>query len=285
MDYHQPVLLQETLEIFNIQKDDIILDCTLGHGGHTQAFLEKGALVYGVDQDPSNLEIVAQRIKSSSFFPVHDNFSNLLEIVKKINRPLKGVLFDLGLNSFQQKANNRGFSFNDPLSLDMRLDPKSTELTAEYIINTYDFVALSTLLSKTVQEKLSKPIAMHIIKNRQRQPIKTGQLLASIIKDVYQKYHVKSSLHPATKTFLALRIEVNHELENISKTLVNTLSLNSGTKVIWISFHSGEDRLIKNFIRQYRLTSLTPKPITPSPQELIDNPLSRSSILRSYKIN
>jgi len=285
MDFHKPVLLNETLALLDIKSDDVIIDCTLGHGGHTQAFLAKNAIVYGIDQDPTNLEIVSKRFNSKNFFPIHDNFNNLSKIVEYINRPISGVFFDLGLNSFQQKAIDRGFSFNDPHSLDMRLDPTSSDLTAEYIINTYDFEQLNRLLSKTVQEKLSKPIAIAIIKNRQSHPIKNGQRLASIIDEVYHLHHVRSQIHPATKTFLALRIEVNNELENIKTALQATTSLNSNCKVLWISFHSGEDRLIKNFIRNNNLTTLTNKPIAPSPEEIKANPLSRSSLLRSYRIN
>lgn len=285
MDFHKPVLLNETLTLLDIKPGDIIIDCTLGHGGHTQAFLDKEAVVYGIDQDPTNLEIVSKRFNSKNFYPIHDNFNNLSKIATDISQPIAGVFFDLGLNSFQQKATNRGFSFNDSQSLDMRLDPTVTDLTAEYIINTYDFEQLNTLLSKTVQEKLSKPIAIAIIKNRQSHPIKSGQRLASIIEDVYHQYHLHSKIHPATKTFLALRIEVNNEFENIKTALQATTGLNPGCKVLWISFHSGEDRIIKNFIRTNNLVTLTNKPVAPSLEEIKNNPLSRSSLLRSYRIN
>lgn len=285
MEFHQPVLLTETLNILDLKKGDVVLDCTLGHGGHTQAFLEKGAIVYGVDQDPTNLEVVSSRISSSNFHPIHGNFSNLDSIVKDLPTKPVSVFFDLGLNSFQQKSTGRGFSFNDSESLDMRLDPNSSEITAEFIVNTYDFLKLNSLLSKTVQEKLSKPIAIAIIKSRQHNPIKSGTRLASIIEEVYQQHHLKTTTNPATKTFLALRILVNQEFENIKQTLDQTLKLPTGTKVIWISFHSGEDRLIKNFIRINHLETLTKKPITPTFEETKKNPLSRSSVLRSYKIN
>lgn len=286
MDYHRPVLLDEVLSYLNPGPSKTFIDCTLGHGGHTQAILKKGSTVYGIDMDPTNLEIVSKRFNSDNFHPINDNFSNLKQIIDQnlSGQSIDGILFDLGLNSLQQTTHHRGFSFNDPSSLDMRLDPQNQDVTAEFIINTWDHNQLVSLFSKVVQEKLSKPIAIEIVKNRQKQPIKSGVVLADIIRNTYKKYHQKSSLDPATKVFLALRIAVNHEFENLTSALEATLTLNKGCTVVVISFHSGEDRLVKNFIRSHSVENLTKKPITPSLLEIKSNPLSRSSILRSYRI-
>lgn len=288
MIFHQPVLLAETLAIFNVKPGQIFIDATLGHGGHTIEILKLGGVVYGLDADPKYLQIVTDRIKSlnlnANFHPLNQNFTNILDIKKTISQPVSGILFDLGLNRDQQTTSGRGFSFNDQASLDMRLNPGDDSVTAEEIINTYDFDQLVTMFSKYAQEKLSKPIAVKIIQERQQKPIRQATRLADIIKNVYQSHHLRTTHHPATQVFLALRIVVNQEFANIIQALESTLDFNSNCKVIVITFHSGEDRLVKQFIRQHDVINLTPKLIRPDFKEVKQNPLSRSSVLRSYKI-
>ena len=288
MEFHSPVLVNEVLRVLNVRPGLAYVDATVGNGGHTLEILKKGGTVYGLDQDPENLAIATNRITSLgfsvNFHPINANFNRLDTLINhQIPLPVNGILFDLGLSSGQLKTPGRGFSFNDPESLDMRLDPKSQELTAEEIINTYSFEELYDIFTKYAQETLSRPLIIRIISERQHQPIKSGQRLGNIIRQYYSQRHSKSVSDPATKIFMALRIAVNHEFENLKIALDTTLKLNSGCIVAVISFHSGEDRIVKQFIRHH-FTGTTSKAVLPSRDEISQNPLSRSSVLRSYKI-
>lgn len=295
MEFHQPVLADSVIQNLNIIPGSNYIDATVGNGGHSIKILEMGGIVYGLDQDPTNLKIATDRIYSqgykNTFFPINTNFINLEKLIgDTIPSNIKGVVFDLGLSVGQQKSIGRGFSFNDFESLDMRLDPNSQNLTAEEVINTYSFQQLYDIFTKLAQEKFSKPLILRIISNRQQKPIKDSQRLADIIRDYYQKKHIKTNIDPSTKILMALRIFVNNELINLKYTLNSTITvLPPDCHVVIISFHSGEDRLVKQFIRQYsilnKITPLTTKPIIASTREIINNPLSRSAILRSYKIN
>lgn len=287
MNYHQPVLAPEIIKYFNPQAGQIFVDATLGNGGHTLEFLKKGVTVYGLDADPQNLKIATERIKdlnlSQNFHPLKGNFSQFLTIwQKKIKVPLDGILADLGLSLNQQSGQKRGFSFNDSFSLDMRLNPKTQKLNAEEIINTWDEKELYQLFTKYTQEKLAKPLVFEIIKSRQIKPIKSATQLSQIIADYYQKKHYSTYHNPATKIFLALRIAVNHEFENLNKLLAATQKITkNGGKIAIISFHSGEDRLVKRFIQQ---NSYPSQKILPTYSEIKKNPLSRSAILRFYNL-
>jgi 16S rRNA (cytosine1402-N4)-methyltransferase len=280
MNYHLPVLLPELIKSLDPQNGQIFLDATLGHAGHTTEILKTGAIVYGLDLDPKNQKIAIDRIKDSNlsvnFHPLKGNFSQIYSIWKKqINLPLDGLFADLGLSSNQQSGENRGFSFSDSKSLDMRLNPRTQKLTAEEIINTWDKQQLYEIFTKYAQEKLAKPLIYEIIQARQLHPIKNGLELGHIVENYYQKKHYSFQHHPATKIFLALRITVNHEFDNDSLKITKE----SG-KIAIISFHSGEDRIIKQFISQHHLKS---QKILPTHQEIKKNPLSRSAILRIYQ--
>ena len=293
MEFHTPVMLTETIDLIDVQKNKIYIDGTLGHGGHTLEILKRGGIVYGVDQDPKNLEIATNRIKKSGFekqfFPIHNNFNQLENIVNKnIKQKIDGLIVDLGLSQNQQTDQDRGFSFNDENSLDMRLDLKNQELTAEEIINTYDYDQLFEIFSKYAQEVYSKPITLKIIRERQKKPIKTATRLANIIRDFYKERHIKSKIDPSTKIFLSLRIVVNDEFDNLKNFLVQSLrTVAKNGNVCIISFHSGEDRIVKQFIKGYsdqKVITENKKPTKASFQEIKKNPLSRSATLRSYKI-
>ena len=290
MNFHTPVLLQESIDNLSIKPNNVYIDATLGHGGHTIEILKLGGFVYGFDQDPLNLKIASGRIKelnlNSKFVPVHQNFNSLKSFVdKNIKNKVDGLIADLGLSQNQQTATNRGFSFNDPLSIDMRLDPKSQTLTAEEIINTYSFDDLYQIFTKFGQELYSKPLILHIIRQRQKSPIKTSQRLADIIRQYYQDHHIKTKIDPATKIFLSLRIAVNQENSNLQKLLEQSLDIvKPRGHVSIITFHSGEDRIVKQFLVQNSVKILAQKPVKPNQQEIKNNPLSRSSLLRSYKI-
>lgn len=290
MDFHNPVLLEETVQSLSIIPNGTYIDATLGHGGHTIEILKNGGEVYGLDQDPINLKIATDRIKklnlSEKFHPIHANFSQLENIFnQQIKTKVNGLLADLGLSQSQQTAQNRGFSFNDLSSLDMRLDPESQALTAEEIINTYHFDELYQIFTKYAQELYAKPIILRIIRQRQQKPIQSGQRLSQIINDYYQEHHIRSKTNPATKIFMSLRIAVNNEFKNLSQLLEQSLSIvkNNGNVAI-ITFHSGEDRIVKNFTQKHSKQLIAQKPVKPSNQEVLKNPLSRSSTLRAYKI-
>lgn len=288
MNYHQPVLVPEVIKYFNPKVGQIYLDVTLGNGGHSLEILKSGATVWGLEADPHNLKIATERIKdlglSQNFHPLKGNFNRLLTLWKKeINLPLDGILADLGLSLNQQTSQERGFSFNDTFSLDMRLNPNTQKLTAEKIINTWDKDELYQIFTKYTQEKLAKPLVYEIIQARQIKPIKSGIQLSQIINSYYQKKHYSTFHQPATKIFLALRIAVNHEFENLNKLLATTPKVvKSGGKVAIISFHSGEDRLVKHFIKKNNYFS---QKILPSHNEVKKNPLSRSALLRLYNLN
>lgn len=286
MEFHTPVLLQEVLKLLQPQPGQIFIDATLGHGGHALAILKTGATVYGIDQDPSNLKIAKERIQQANlaqnFHPIHTNFSQLPPI------KAQGILFDLGLSENQLKSQGRGFSFDDSLSLDMRLDPKSSNLTGEFIINTWSFDQLYQIFTKYGQELYAKPIILCLIRQRQQQPIITATRLSQIINDYYTKNKIRTKTNPATKIFLALKIAVNHELDNLKSALDLTLQIlvPSGVCCL-ITFHSTEDRLVKKFIQEKHLLGFIQKNprILPSLAEIKSNPLSRSATLRSFTIN
>lgn len=291
MKFHQSILVPQLLALLNPQPKKIYIDATLGHGGHSLAILKKGGIVYGIEADPINLKIAKNRIKSPNFYPILGNHKNLLKIISKhIHRSqnIGGVIFDLGLCQNQITSNQRGFSFHDSHSLDMRLNPQKQKVTAQQIINTASVKELFQIFSKYGQEKYSQALAEKIVSCRRQHPITTSKQLSDIISRFYQTRHLKTKLHPATKIFLSLHLAVNQELENLAKVLPQTLHLPSKTIVCFISFHSGQDRLVKKFIRQnspHQITVLTPKPIRPTPQQINQNPSSRSALLRSYKIN
>ena len=293
MEFHTPVLSIETIKLLDVQKNKIYVDSTLGHGGHTLEILKKGGIVYGIDQDPKNLKIATNRIKEAGFekhfFPIHNNFNQLENIVNQnIKQKIDGLIIDLGLSKNQQTDQNRGFSFNDRNSLDMRLDPENQELTAEEVINTYDYDELFEIFSKYAQEVYSKPLILKIIRERQKSPIKTATRLANIIRDFYKERHIKSKIDPSTKIFLSLRIVVNEEFNNLKSILLQSLrTVTQNGNICIISFHSGEDRIVKQFIREYsdqKIIIENKKSIKASFQEIKNNPLSRSATLRLYKI-
>lgn len=293
MDYHQPVLLEEVISTLEIKTDSIYVDATLGNGGHSSAILKLGGKVFGIDQDPNNLEISTQRIKeagySDRFTPVLCNFNQLEEVVKNtINQKIDGLLVDLGLSKNQQLSINRGFSFNDDQSLDMRINQNSNDPTAKDIINIGTADELYEIFSKNSQELYSHDLVSKIISERQRKPITDAKRLADIIRAFYLEKKIRTKTDPSTKIFLALKIAINQEFSNLKQILSQSLNtIKPNGVACFISFHSGEDRIIKQFIQnnlaQKKIFQVK-KPIHPNFKEIKTNPLSRSAILRSYKI-
>lgn len=280
--HHRPVMLEETIEALQVQPGGRYIDCTVGEGGHAVAILEAsapGGLLLGLDVDPEAIEIARARLKKfgKNCFLVQENFRQLGEICQRYNfHPVHGVLFDLGVSSLQLEREGRGFSFQREAPLDMRFDPREP-LTAEDIVNHLPEEELALILQKYGEERHSHRIARCIVRNR---PIKTTLQLAELVSRAVDGK--RGRIHPATRTFQALRIAVNHELENLSLALKAAVSvLGPGGRLVVISFHSLEDRLVKNFMRQERgLQVMHKKVLRPSPEEVQRNPRSRSARLR-----
>jgi len=296
---HIPVLLEETMDALNVQPGGRYIDCTVGSGGHAAAILERstpGGQLLGIDADPTAIEIAQERLAPyrGSFLLVNDNFKRLEDICKTYNFwPVHGILFDLGLSSLQLE-NGRGFSLRRDAPLDMRFDPRQN-LTATDLVNTLPEQELADLLERYGEEHRSHQIARHIVQNR---PIKTTVQLAAVLEEAVGP--VRSRLHVATKTFQALRIAVNHELENLELALKQAVNLlGFGGRLVVISFHSLEDRIAKQFLHRESQDCICPpgtpvcicdhkptlkvvakKAIRPSLAERISNPRSRSAKMR-----
>ncbi|MDY6895790.1 MAG: 16S rRNA (cytosine(1402)-N(4))-methyltransferase RsmH [Thermotogota bacterium] len=285
-DFHKSVMVEEVLSYLITKKDGIYVDCTAGEGGHIKAILEftnSKAKVIGVDVDYEVLEIAEQRLKDLS-----DNVVLIKSSYKDIDMVLRGLgidkvdgfLMDLGVSTFQLKGENRGFSFTKDEPLDMRMDVQAKK-DAAYIVNNYSQEDLRRIIFEYGEEKrFAHSISKSIIKNR---PINTTRELVNAIRKGLPSSQVyERRRHFATKTFQALRIEVNEELKNIEETLAKFESfLKVGARVAIITFHSLEDRIVKNFFKNNdRYNFLTPKPILPSQEEVKHNPRSRSAKLR-----
>lgn len=279
---HRPVLLQETLLALQVQPGGRYIDCTIGEGGHAAAILEAsspGGLLLGLDTDPDAIKFAQNRLKTygKSFFLVNQNFSHLEEVCQRYDfYPVHGILFDLGVSSLQLEKEGRGFSFQREAPLDMRFDPHES-LTAEEIVNHFPEKELALILQKYGEERKSHLLARHIVQNR---PIKSTLQLAELCRRTVNSR--KGRIHPATRTFQALRLAVNRELEALSLALPQAVRLlGPGGRLVVISFHSLEDRLVKNFMRrEKRLKVLNKKVIRPTAGEVRENPRSRSAKLR-----
>lgn len=295
---HIPVLQKEVILYLNPKADENFVDATIGQGGHTSAILEKTATkgkVLGIEIDPVLYEKSKTAGGENRLIVVNDSYVNLKEIVKKHNfKPIHGILFDLGISSWHLENSGRGFTFQKEEPLDMRYNATHIrrplrmdgQITAEKIINEWSGQEIEKILREYGEEKFACRIADAIIKFRETKPIKTTfQLVALVRKAIPQKYWPKK-IHFATKTFQALRIAVNDELNNLKKTLPQTLELlEKGGRLTVISFHSGEDKIVKNFLRENfkknRLKIMTKKPLVPSKKELELNPRARSAKLRA----
>ena len=289
---HIPVLQKEVLEYFDQKPNENFIDCTIGEGGHTLAILEKNGpkgKVLGIEWDPELYKKLLRsdldRLKARLIL-VNDNFANLEEIAKSQKfRSVSGILFDLGMSSWHLEESGRGFSFQKKEPLDMRYNPQNP-LTAEKIVNYWSALEIEKILEIHGEERFSKQIAKYIISFREVKPIKTTSQLVEIIKKATPDWYHRRKIHPATKTFQALRIAVNDELNNLEKALPKALNiLKPGGRIVAISFQSLEDRIIKNFLKEKAkeniLKILTKKPIKPSLEEIKINPRSRSAKLRA----
>ena len=282
---HTPVLLEEVIEWLRIQPEATYVDATTGTGGHAIEIarrLTTGRLV-GLDRDPQALEIARERLKpyQEKVDLVHAEFSKIGEVAAEMKLPpLGGVIADLGISSLELDSPERGFSFRWAAPLDMRMNP-DTPLTADEIVNYWPENRLADLLYRNAEERNSRRIARSIVRAR---PIRDTEHLATTVAGD-RKVGGRQKLHPATKTFLALRTAVNREEEELGQFLSRTpATLTPGGRWIVLSYHSIEDRLVKHafqdLARQGSIRVLTKKVITPGPEEIRNNPRSRSAKMR-----
>lgn len=278
MQTHIPVLKKQVLEYLNPKLNENFVDCTINGGGHAVTILEKGGNVLGIEWDKD----IYNNLKLDKAILVNDSYVNLEKIVKENNfGPVHGILFDLGVSSYQLDESERGFTFRKDQPLDMRYSIDNN-LTAEEIVNTWSEKEIVEILEKYGEERNAKKIAKNIIKNR---PIKTTFQLIDIIGGEGRQ----GRINPATRTFQALRIAVNKELDSLEKALPQAEKLLApGGRLVVISFHSLEDRIVKNFLKKLaspeggsKLNILTKKPITGSLVEINENPRARSAKLRA----
>ena len=298
---HKSVLLNEVLNYLSLKEDSVIVDCTLGYAGHSSCILKeiKKGFLFAFDQDIEAIESSNEKLKqiSSNYEIIKSNFVNLEKELKKRNiNEVDGILFDLGVSSPQLDEEDRGFSFHKDARLDMRMD-RSNPISAYEVVNNYSYQELVNIIYKYGEEKYATSIVKGIIKSREVKPIETTLELTEIIKNnVPMKY--RKEKHPARKTFQAIRIEVNNELEVFEKALNQALSLlKINGRICVITFHSLEDKICKEIFKK---VSSVPKElenmpvipleyqpkfklianITPKEEELNLNNRSRSSRLR-----
>jgi len=304
MDYkHKSVLLDESIDGLCIKPDGIYVDATLGGGGHTQEILKRAinGKVIGIDQDDYAIERATEKLKDyNNFIPVKNNFSNIKEVLRDLNiEKIDGIIFDLGVSSFQLDIPERGFSYNYDMPLDMRMDKNQTT-TARHIVNGYEEHELSRILWEYGEESWAARIAKFIVQEREQEFIETTGQLVTIIKKAIPKQVRQEGSHPAKRTFQAIRIEVNRELEILENAIKEAVDcLNEGGRICVITFHSLEDRIIKNAFtdlfkdcicppgfpqcicdHRRKLKIITRKPIVPSEEELIENRRAHSAKLR-----
>jgi len=300
---HYSVLLSESIEGLNIKEDGIYIDATLGYGGHSSEILKKipKGHLYSFDQDKEAIEFSNNRLSKigNNFTIIHSNFVNMVEELEKLNiNKVDGILFDLGLSSPQIDEKERGFSFMSDSPLDMRMN-REDKTTAKDIINNYSYDELLNIFYSYGEEKMSKQIAKKIVSERENKEINTTKELVDIIKNAVGAKYFNNS-HPERNIFQAIRIEVNNELNTLRTILPKAINiLNTGGRISVITFHSLEDRIVKQAFKkasdvnelvkglpeipsEYKplIKLINKKPIIPSSKELEENTRSKSAKLR-----
>lgn len=297
---HKSVLFDESIKALDLNGNKIILDGTAGGGGHSKAIAEKAKQLIAVDQDPDAIEVLHERLgDKDNVIIVNNNFSDIKNILKALNiDKIDGLLLDLGVSSYQLDTADRGFSFHQDAPLDMRMSKSG--LSAKDVVNTYSEQELADIIFRYGEEKFSRRIAANIVKARLDKPIETTFELVDIIKSSMPQKAMRDS-HPARRTFQAIRIEVNAELDVLRTTLDDAFEcLNSGGRIAVITFHSLEDRIVKEKFNAWSKGCICPKefpvcvcgnkpkgkalkPVSPSDEELKINPRARSSRLRIFE--
>ncbi|PIS21646.1 16S rRNA (cytosine(1402)-N(4))-methyltransferase [candidate division WWE3 bacterium CG08_land_8_20_14_0_20_41_15] len=288
-NYHTPVLLEEAIEFLKVDSGSVVIDATLGGGGHTGRILEKGAIVLGIDQDPEAIAYVNNLfedfIKKKKLILAEGNFSDISKIANENGfGQVSGVLYDLGVSERQLTDLNRGFSINSDADLDMRMNP-NLSVMAKDLVNGLTEKELAQLFLEYGEEKMSRKIARDIVNARKSEKISTCKQLADIILKSKVRLSGLGKIHPATQCFQALRIIVNNELDNLKISLPQAASLlKAGGRLVVVSFHSLEDRIVKGYgLSEMRLKKITDKPVMAKEEELLNNPKSRSAKLRAYE--
>jgi 16S rRNA (cytosine1402-N4)-methyltransferase len=297
---HKSVLFDEAVNALNLDENKIIVDGTAGGGGHSGEIAKIAKKVISIDQDPDAIKVLNERLGNrENITIVHDNYSNIKNIISNLNiDKIDGLLLDLGVSSFQLDTAERGFSFHKDAPLDMRMSKSG--ISAYDVVNTYDEKQLADIIYRYGEEKFSRRIASNIVKARQDKPIETTFELVDIIKASMPQKAMRDS-HPARKTFQAIRIEVNAELDVLKSTLEDTFDiLAPGGRIAIITFHSLEDRIVKEQFAKWCQGCTCPKEfpvcvcgnkpkgkvfksISPSKEELEANPRARSSRLRIFE--
>ena len=303
---HKPVMLMPCIEGLEIKSDGIYVDGTLGGAGHSieiaKRLSQKGKLI-GIDRDEEALRVAQEKLKDfSNVIYVHDNHDNIKEILEKLEiEKVDGILLDLGVSSYQLDERNRGFSYLGENKLDMRMD-KTQELTAETVVNTYEEKELADIIYQYGEERFSRQIARNICKQREKEKITTTKQLVEIIENSIPKSKQKDG-HPAKRTFQAIRIEVNNEIKPLYNTVMDCIDcLNDKGRLCIITFHSLEDRAVKNAYIEAKGKCtcpsdlpycvcgakslgkiITKKPIIANEEEQSENPRSKSAKLRIFE--
>ena len=292
MKYHEPVLLKETIENLNVKEGGKYIDATLGDGGHSLEILKRGGYVLGLDVNEKSLERAQLRIKKEGlderFKGVLGNFKNIEKIGKENGfEKVNGIVYDLGYSSYELEELGLGLSFQTDETLDMRLS-NSLGVTAADLLNSLSEKDIAKLIYEYSDEKMSRKIAREIVKTRSLKKIQTTKDLVEIINSVSYPGYERGRINPATRTFQALRIVVNDEMENLKKSLPQAARLLlPGSVIILITFHSLEDKVAKEFSRRARpsIKEVYEKPLRPSEEEIERNPRSRSAKLRVFRKN
>jgi 16S rRNA (cytosine1402-N4)-methyltransferase len=287
---HTPVMLEEVLSYLNLSSGKTIVDATVGTGGHAEEILKRispGGRLIGIDRDRESLNVAQDRLGKFGSASVlrQGNFMDIDSILKELKvKKVDGVLFDLGISSFQLGDPERGFSFKQEGPLDMRMDRESY-ISAQDLLNNLNEEEISALLWNFGQERWHNRIARLLVRERERRPISTTAELSSIVVRATPYKYRHYRIHPATRTFQAVRIAVNRELETLEIALRKTVEfLDKAARICVISFHSLEDRIVKISFKEFASEGLikivTRKPLAPGLAETRDNPSSRSSKLR-----
>ena len=297
---HKSVLFDEAIKALDLNENKIIVDGTAGGGGHSSEIAKRAKRVISIDQDPDAIAVLNERLgDKENVTIVHDNYSNIKNIISNLNiEKIDGLLLDLGVSSFQLDTAERGFSFHKDAPLDMRMSKSG--LSAYDVVNNYDERQLADIIYRYGEEKFSRRIAANIVKARAEKPIETTFELVDIIKSSMPQKAMRDA-HPARRTFQAIRIEVNAELDVLKSTLEDAFDiLAPGGRIAIITFHSLEDRIVKEQFAKWCQGCTCPKEfpvcvcgkkpkgktfksISPSKEELEENPRARSSRLRIFE--
>ena len=297
---HKSVLFDEAIKALDLNENKIIVGGTAGGGGHSGEIAKRAKRVISIDQDPDAIAVLNERLgDKENVTIVHDNYSNIKNIISNLNiEKIDGLLLDLGVSSFQLDTAERGFSFHKDAPLDMRMSKSG--LSAYDVVNNYDERQLADIIYRYGEEKFSRRIAANIVKARAKKPIETTFELVDIIKSSMPQKAMRDA-HPARRTFQAIRIEVNAELDVLKSTLEDAFDiLAPGGRIAIITFHSLEDRIVKEQFAKWCQGCTCPKEfpvcvcgkkpkgkafksISPSKEELEENPRARSSRLRIFE--